>query len=57
MNLLVNRNRQTENLWFPVGEMGRTDRESGMDMYMLLYFKWITNTYCIAHGALFNVMW
>ena len=57
MNLLVNRNRQTENLWFPVGEMGRTDGESGMDMYTLLYFKWITNTYCIAHGTLFNVMW
>ena len=24
--------------------MGGTDRELGTDVYMLLYFKWITNT-------------
>ena len=28
-----------------------------MDMYTLLYVKWITNgTYCIAQGTLLNVM-
>ena len=26
-----------------------------MDMYTLIYFKWIA--YCIAQGALLNVMW
>ena len=32
-------------------------REFGMDMYTLLYLKWITNkTYCIAHGTLLKVM-
>ena len=31
-------------------------REFGMDMYTLLYLKWITRTYCIAHGTLLNVM-
>ena len=24
-------------------------------MYILLYLKWITNAYCIAHGTLVNV--
>jgi len=28
-----------------------------MVMYTLLYLKWITRTYCIAHGTLLNVMW
>ena len=32
-------------------------REFGMDMYTLLYLKWITMTYCVTHGTLFNVMW
>ena len=35
-------------------------REFGIDIYTLLYLKWITNsriTYCRAHGTLFNVMW
>ena len=32
-------------------------REFGVDMYTLLYLKWITNKVCIAHGALLNVMW
>ena len=32
-------------------------REFGMDMYILLYLKWTTNKYCIAHGTLLNVMW
>ena len=33
------------------------DREFGMDMYILLYLKWISNKDCIAHGTLLNVMW
>ena len=33
-------------------------REFGMDMYILLYLKWITKkSYCIAQGTLLNVMW
>ena len=33
-------------------------RKFGVDMYTLLYLKWITTrTYCIAHGTLLNVMW
>ena len=32
-------------------------REFGVDMYTLLYLKWITRTYCIAQGILLNVMW
>ena len=34
-------------------------REFGMDMYTLLYLKWITNKnpLYIAHGTLLNVMW
>ena len=34
-------------------------REFGMDMYTLLYLKWITkkNPLYIAHGTLLNVMW
>ena len=27
-----------------------------MAMYTLFYLKWITSTYCIAHGTLLNVM-
>ena len=33
-------------------------REFGMDMYTLLYLKWITTTTSgTAHGTLLNVMW
>ena len=34
-------------------------REFGIDMYTLLYLKWITNKNLlyIAHGTLLNVMW
>ena len=33
-------------------------REFGMDMYTLLYLKWITTTTSgTAHGSLLNVMW
>ena len=36
-------------------------REFGMDMYTVLYLKWITNKdntwNCITHGTLLNVMW
>ena len=32
------------NLWLPGGRMGnRIIKEFGMDMYILLYLKWITN--------------
>ena len=34
-----------------------TIRELGMDMYTLLYLKWIpTKTYCMAQGTLLRVM-
>ena len=34
------------------------DREFGMDMHTLLYFKWMTKrTYCISQGTLLDVMW
>ena len=41
--------------WTPrfILPMGERDRQFGMDMYTLLYFKWIT--YCIAQGTLFSV--
>ena len=33
-------------------------RELGMDMYALLYLKWITNrTSCTARGTLVSVVW
>ena len=33
-------------------------RELRMDMYTLLYLKWVTTrTHCIAQGTLLNVMW
>ena len=36
----------------------RIVREFGMDRYILLYLKWISNRpYCIAWGTLLNVMW
>ena len=36
----------------------RIVREIEMDMYILLYSKWITTRpCCIAQGTLFNVMW
>ena len=35
-----------------------TVREFGMDMYTLLYLKWIINKdLLLAHGTLLNVMW
>ena len=30
-------------------------REFGMDMYTVLYLKWITNN-CIAQGTLLNIL-
>ena len=45
-------------LWLPRGRRGHGIlREFGMDMNTLLYLKWITRTYWIAHGTLLNVMW
>ena len=32
-------------------------REFGMDMYTLLYLKWITNKDSIAQGTLLSVLW
>ena len=46
------------NLWL----LGRRMQEGiarafGMDMYTLLYLKWISNKdYCVAQGTLLNVM-
>ena len=35
-----------------------TIREFGINMYILLYLKWITiRSYYTEHGILFNVMW
>ena len=34
---------------------GEIVREFGMDIYTLLYLKWITNRDCIAYGTLLNV--
>ena len=40
------------------GYMGKAPhRELGMDMYTVLYLKWITRTYGIAHRTLLSVMW
>ena len=39
------------------GREKRIVREFGIDMYTLLYLKWITTrTYCIAQGTLLSVM-
>ena len=32
-------------------------REFGMDMYTLLYLKWITQSYYVTQGTLLNVIW
>ena len=61
MYTMVFGDSQRMNLWLPVGKDGGGEeivREFGMDMYTLLYLKWITTkTSCIAHGTLLNVMW
>ena len=55
-NILTNRLTDLENkLWLPGRRMGRrnrwgeeTGRELGINMYMLLYLKWMTaRSYCI----------
>ena len=39
------------------GNWGGIVREFGIDMYTLLYLKWITNkTYCIAQGLILNIL-
>ena len=47
------------NLWLPAGRMrGRNWRQFGMDMYTLLYLKWITNNdlwYSTLNSAQFYV--
>ena len=38
--------------------MGKRDSECGIDVYTLLFLKWIkTRTYCIVQGTLLNGMW
>ena len=63
MNLLT-KQKETHtlkmNFWVLVVRWGkdageRIVRKFGMDMYTLLYLKWITNK--DLHGALLNVMW
>jgi len=37
-------------LWLPAGRVrGRDSRECGMDMYALLYLRWITNKDLLYH--------
>ena len=31
------------NFWLAMGENGESDREFGIDMYTLLYLKWVAN--------------
>ena len=49
--------RLRTNLWFKDGVKGVV-RESEIDMYTLLYLKWITNKVLlyIAQGTLINIM-
>ena len=59
MNLLTKQketHRVREWIYGYRGE-GEILREFGMDMNTLLYLKWITRTYWIAHGTLLKVMW
>ena len=45
--LILKRDSQTQrtNLWWPGGRIGEgIVGELGMDMYTLLYFKWITSS-------------
>ena len=62
MNLFI-KPKQTQGLREPTdgcrgeGQRGR-DTEFGMDMYTLLYFKWITNQDLLySTGNLLNVIW
>ena len=55
MNLLTKQKETYRGVYDCWGEGGL--REFGLDMYTLLYLKWITNkTYCIAYGTLVNIM-
>ena len=58
---LQDRNRLTDlaHLWLPGEEWGEgVVRKFEIDMYTLLYLKWIINwPYYIAQGTLLNVMW
>ena len=54
--LAVQRTLKRMNLWLPRGE--GIVKEFGMDMYTLLYLKWITNKDLLSStGNLVNVMW
>ena len=58
---LQDRNRLTDlaNVWLPGEESGEgVVRKFEIDMYILLYLKWIINwPYYIAQGTLLSVMW
>ena len=59
INLQTDRDPQTWRmaLWLPEGGMGEgIVGELGMDMYILLYLKWLTRTYCIANRTLLSVV-
>ena len=47
------------NLWLPAGMGGvggEIVKEFGIDMYTLLYLKWINSrTYCIAQGTVLSI--
>ena len=59
MNLLTKQKETHRVREWIYGYRGKGEilREFGMDMNTLLYLKWITRTYWIAHGTLLNVMW
>ena len=41
------------NLQLPGGRNGGCVREFGMDMYTVLYLRWVRKSNCIAQGTLF----
>ena len=46
------------NFWLAMGENGESDREFGIDMYTLLYLKWVANKvllYSIGNSAQYYV--
>ena len=38
------------------GSGGETNWEFGISRYTLLYVQWITESYCIAQGTIFNIL-
>ena len=35
---------------------GRINLEIGIDMYRLLYIKWIIRTFCVVQGTILNTL-